>query len=231
MFSASSITTPSMDVAKCTTTSYNIQFRYETEQELELQLQREYGNVNWKIFFLHIWFIFLETTYPHYRNIIGTTLCSASSEICFRCGGEVHRKEWQCCQLWLWNWYHIFPTLKVLWKGKININNRPYSVLITRAAFVMKIFTCGLYFAFSIRLLVLSTVVGSRTLHSRSKRGGVWSTLVRMVSNVRPSCLRELNQRKSSSNRYKSLNIAFSKLDLLEDESEFDFFFTVNLDS
>ena len=53
------------------------------------------------------------------------------------------------------------------------------------------------------RLLVLNTVVGSRTLHSRSKRGGVWSTLVRAEPGVRPSCPRELNQTKSSSNRYK----------------------------
>ena len=55
----------------------------------------------------------------------------------------------------------------------------------------------------SIRLLVLSTVVGSQTLHSRSKRGGVWSTPVRVEPGVRPSCHRELNQIKSSSNKYK----------------------------
>ena len=42
---ANPITTPSIDRAKCTTKSCNVQFRYETEQELEYQLRREYGNV------------------------------------------------------------------------------------------------------------------------------------------------------------------------------------------
>ena len=46
LVSAGPTITPSVDVAKCTTKSYNIQFRYETEEELEFQLQREYGNVN-----------------------------------------------------------------------------------------------------------------------------------------------------------------------------------------
>ena len=64
----------------------------------------------------------------------------------------------------------------------------------------------------SIRLLVLSTVVGSQTLHSRSKRGGVWSTLVRVEPGVRPSCPRELSQIKSSSNKYK---LKFSKMVVL----------------
>ena len=51
---------------------------------------------------------------------------------------------------------------------------------------------------------MLSTVVGSQMLHSRSKRGGVWFTLVKVEPGVRPSCPRELNQTKSSSNRYNS---------------------------
>ena len=46
LVSGTPIATPSVDIAKCTTESYNVQFRYETEQELELQLQREYANVN-----------------------------------------------------------------------------------------------------------------------------------------------------------------------------------------
>ena len=108
LVSANPITTPSIDIAKCTTRSYNVQFQYETEQELELQLQRECGNVNMLLLHALNCYVYVIT------HGIGTKLCSASGEVYFRNGGEVQWQTWQCCQLWLWNWNHIFPTLKVL---------------------------------------------------------------------------------------------------------------------
>ena len=108
LVSANPITTPSVDIVKCTTKSYNIQFQYEIEQELECQLQREYGNVNTLLLHALNCYIYVII------HGIGTKLCSASGKVYFRNGGEVQWKTWQCCQLWLWNWNHIFPTLKEL---------------------------------------------------------------------------------------------------------------------
>ena len=46
---------------------------------------------------------------------IGEGLCQAVGGFCCEDGWEVRWKTWQCCQLWLWNWSNLFPTLKELW--------------------------------------------------------------------------------------------------------------------